>query len=79
MWTLIQTAINATLMCLSIGTLKPINFPFFPNGKLTISGVGTLLTMKDIINCSGAITSPMTTNMHVNKLYDFKIRNNNNE
>ena len=28
-----------TLKCLSIGTLKIINFPFVPNGKLMVLGV----------------------------------------
>ena len=31
--------IIGTLMCLSIGTPKIINFPFVPNGKFIILGV----------------------------------------
>ena len=31
--------ILVTIMCLSIGTPKIINFPFVPNGKLNILGV----------------------------------------
>ena len=31
--------ILSTLKCLSIGTPKTINFPFFPNGKLMFLGV----------------------------------------
>ena len=30
---------KVTLMCLSIGTPKTINFPFVPNGKLMVLGV----------------------------------------
>ena len=31
--------LSSTIMCLSIGTPKIINFPFVPNGKLIILGV----------------------------------------
>ena len=30
---------QCTLKCLSIGTLKTIDFPFVPNGKLMVLGV----------------------------------------
>ena len=38
--------IKITVMCLSIGTSKIINFPFVPNGKLTILGSQNLGTLQ---------------------------------
>ena len=38
----IQTKVH-TVICLNFGTLKIINFPFVPNGKLIILGVLTLV------------------------------------
>ena len=40
-----------TLLCLSIGTPKTINFPFVPNGKLVVLGVRIFKHIRVIIIC----------------------------
>ena len=40
---------SCTLMCLSIGTLKTINFPFVPNGKLMVLSVPIIKHIKVVM------------------------------
>ena len=57
-----------TIMCLSIGTLKKINFPFVPNGKFIIFrcpkiwAIYSLIIMCSIIGTSNNYHFPFRTN-----------------
>ena len=63
--------VKMTMKRVSIGTLKIINFPFVPNGKLIISGVPEFRQMNGVTESCPFCSSRKWPQLHFNRTLLF--------